>query len=163
MERAINYQQLWRKQMSYVPAINVATAELHEISQFIYNHLKQQGEQSVRTLALSGISNCMYRQRTSSGKTLMCAVGCLIPDSVYTDDLEGKAVYSDLVLSILGLDLQLPGRGNLYLLLSQWQEVHDNCLAEPSSYFMNLDYHTKEIIHKFHPTHNFLEKTNESK
>lgn len=45
-------------------------------------HLRKQGAKSMQDTL------CMYRGENG----MMCAVGCLIPDSEYSDDLEGIAI-----------------------------------------------------------------------
>lgn len=55
-----------------------------EIFDKVLTHLRAQG------VAATGGFQCTYRQTTPEGKTLMCAVGCLIKDEFYNPDFEGK-------------------------------------------------------------------------
>lgn len=50
----------------------------------VVNHLRQQGKQSYNY----AMDFCAYR---GLGET-KCAIGCLIPDSEYTSDIEGKSI-----------------------------------------------------------------------
>ena len=59
-----------------------------EIFDTVLAHLRAQGVASVGDGPI-GCLTCMYR--TPSG--LMCAVGCLIPDEIYTPDMEGEDAY----------------------------------------------------------------------
>ncbi len=45
-------------------------------------HLLTQGKRAFRG------GNCYYRLTDTSGKVLMCAVGCLIPDEMYQHEME---------------------------------------------------------------------------
>ena len=56
------------------------------------NHLLTQMEKA-------GLDNgtCFYRYKKSSTVTLKCAVGCLVPDHLYKEGMEGTAV--DYLLS----------------------------------------------------------------
>ena len=75
-----------------------------------YVHCMEQKERAV------GNGLCVYRGPNGT----KCAVGCLIPDGLYSKDMEGKCGY-DVVESI--------GWGHLseYLIISV-QDAHDNCL-----------------------------------
>lgn len=81
----------------------------------VVRHLLKQGEKS--TILIDRIPTCAYRG--PSGR--MCAVGCLIPDSEYSPDLENE-VASDVrhrVPSLALLDVDL---------LCDLQFVHDHRL-----------------------------------
>ncbi len=55
-----------------------------EIFDKVVNHLRAQGEQSRGGMT----GGCAYRGRGG----MMCAAGCLIPDSEYASEMEGKRV-----------------------------------------------------------------------
>lgn len=57
-----------------------------EVYNKVRDHLLAQGEQS------AGMMGCQYRAERSDGTVLMCAIGCLIPDELYDDGLEGMDV-----------------------------------------------------------------------
>ena len=75
-------------------------------------HLRQQGEQS-----LGPDGACMYRG--TEGR--MCAVGCLIPDSEYSEGMEGRPVDA--------LKLFRDWSGDVISLLGRLQNAHDRCLG----------------------------------
>lgn len=54
-----------------------------ELFDKVVTHLLTQNEKS--TKVISGIEICAYRGNNG----LMCAVGCLIPDEIYNEDIEG--------------------------------------------------------------------------
>ena len=60
----------------------------------------------------------------------MCAVGCLISDSNYSPDLEGKNVYDRAVMEATGIPKEEGGYGEVLNLLRDLQEVHDEELVE---------------------------------
>lgn len=67
-----------------------------EFMQDLFNravtHVVQQGRPAIGRSETLLPYHCRYRQPVEEGKVLMCAVGCLIPDSVYFPELEGVAV-----------------------------------------------------------------------
>lgn len=84
-----------------------------EVFETVSRHLFSQGHQSLNTFGA-----CLYRGL----KGEMCAVGVLIPDEVYTEDMEYKRIGS----LIADHSDKLPDyiHDNMYL-LSDLQEVHD--------------------------------------
>jgi hypothetical protein len=46
-------------------------------------HMRSQG-----CASLDDGSRCVYREHIAQGQTLMCAIGCLIPDDRYTESIE---------------------------------------------------------------------------
>jgi len=59
-----------------------------EIYDKVLTHLRRQGRAAVAIE--DGEPSCRYRD----GLGGMCAVGCLIPDEVYTPEIEGEGVFS---------------------------------------------------------------------
>lgn len=101
-----------------------------EIMDKVVNHLLTQNER-----AQTG-SGCRYRA-IRSGKLLMCAVGCLIPDELYEEELEGRTVLTGPVIKALGYrltDKDLTNDRINLLVLSQ--QVHD--LELPSDWRRSL-------------------------
>ena len=74
MNRTHSYQE----RLNSVVATSLEDKSLQEIFQTVESHLLAQNAKSTE----GGV--CRYR--TSTG--LMCAVGCLIPDELYSEDLE---------------------------------------------------------------------------
>lgn len=86
-----------------------------EIVNTVYKHLKAQGKQ-----ALDSDWNCAYR--TASG--LKCAIGCLIPDALYTNLIETKLVSSLFKIGFLQKVFPDITEEDV-LFLSQLQRIHD--------------------------------------
>ncbi|MNZ73018.1 hypothetical protein D3C78_914170 [compost metagenome] len=82
----------------------------------IKNHLMAQKAQSV---TVGGV--CQYRYGS-----LMCAVGCLIPDEKYEGDMECKVVAAlvERWPYLLPEDIETQA-------LESWQRYHDNSLCVP--------------------------------
>lgn len=85
-----------------------------EIFDTVVTHLRKQGSKS-QEYYTNGVDQCVYRN--SDGKK--CAIGCLISDEEYFDDMEGQPV------------INLFGQGYLSHLrpyedlLSRLQAIHD--------------------------------------
>lgn len=81
---------------------------------FVVRFLRRQGRPSTSG---EGSDDCMYRGRDGC----RCAAGCLIPDDLYTPEMEGKAAADDQLpgeaLASLGHDLQF---------VLALQAMHDN-------------------------------------
>jgi hypothetical protein len=106
-----------------------------EIFDKVLAHLRTQGEP-----ALDYLGTCAYRGRLNetTGKSPMCAIGCLIPDDKYDPTMEGGGIYlvkdhapdswdcSTQVLSGVLTDLGLNGHLEL---LNELQSAHDECLT----------------------------------
>lgn len=103
-----------------------------EIFNQVAEHMLHQGEPAVHS-----DGGCMYRfQGEDRAKTLKCAVGCLIPDSVYSETIEGGQISSLLHRSTeaadpenLALATALKNSGisrKSYALLHELQDIHDN-------------------------------------
>lgn len=69
-----------------------------EIIDFVIAHFKEQ-KAIAKTYSGSGVfGGCFYRLNKDE-KTIACAVGCLMPDSIYSASFENKSVH-DLVDSL---------------------------------------------------------------
>ena len=108
---------------------------LQEIFDRVGNHLLTQ---NAKSWDRTDISSCRYRG--DFGRT--CAVGCLITDDNYSEDLEGfavnslivqKAVFDSLPTIVYGKH----GPGVLVDFLIKLQAIHD--LSEPSEWREELN------------------------
>lgn len=86
----------------------------------VYSHLKTQKKRAAR-YEDDGEVFCMYR--TPGG--LKCAVGCLISDEFYEEELEGKTCKSSPVLHALKLSGVPVGNSRLICFLNGAQIAHD--------------------------------------
>lgn len=86
----------------------------------VRDHLMNQYEKSMSISSVG--SSCAYRGE----KGLMCAIGCLIPDELYSPDIEGTSTH-DLPVSVLdaiGVDDDTD-----VLFLSGLQDIHDSSIV----------------------------------
>lgn len=67
-----------------------------EFMQSVFNkvvtHVVQQGRPAIKCDGEGVAYSCRYRLPLEDDTVLMCAVGCLIPDSAYSDTIEGVSV-----------------------------------------------------------------------
>lgn len=93
-----------------------------EIFDFIVNHLRTQGEKA----SIGEMAGCKYRIE-KNGKTLKCAVGCLIKDEFYNPSLENFGALSTMVLQALNrsLGMDLYRDSNTAALIARMQRIHD--------------------------------------
>lgn len=98
----------------YVPT----AFDKHTVYWKVRNHLLAQGAKAFD----AGGEQCAYRAKGG----LKCAIGCLIPDSLYRKDLEGKTVYDigiqNLLEKVFGHPLDAETQG----FLQDLQGVHDH-------------------------------------
>lgn len=78
----------------------------------VYTHLMKQQQRST-----SDEGGCYYKI-----DSLMCAIGCLIPDNLYKEEMEGKSV-EDLLTDHKGLAKYI--KPQTIDLLAELQTVHD--------------------------------------
>ena len=114
---------------NYTPDIDIVTATQQQMFDFMVNHLRSQGKPSVNTLDQSCEPLCMYRG--SNG--LMCAIGCMIPDSLYDSDLEGESV--SMYLRVVGVSREAGTRS--FLSMAQ-PYLHDDLSGELPEDFLTL-------------------------
>lgn len=97
-----------------------------EIFDTVVRHLKTQGKQS-RTSS----GTCVYRKFEADGSVLKCAVGCLIPDDVYTPEMDGDGWEIGKLVEAICDEFEdiLPKyfQQNVKL-FSELQKVHDRSL-----------------------------------
>ena len=97
------------------------TMSLNEIFYKVEKHLLKQNKQA------KVFGSCKYR--TSSG--LSCAVGCLIPDEMYTNKIENRgasALPLNILVPIVGVQRDKVERK--LKLLNDLQAMHDGSLPE---------------------------------
>ena len=93
---------------------NIGNFTLQEVFDQCYSHLMLQQRKS-----LDSGGNCVYRHTDDDGTVTRCALGCFIPDSIYTEDFEETALYQ--VIEALEIDIYVITRQ----LLRDLQKVHD--------------------------------------
>lgn len=94
------------------------------ISERIRDHLTKQRKQSKAVYAGSSTPSCAYR----GDNGLMCAVGCLITDEVYTDDLESLCADVSEVVNALTHSLGFEITEHMEQLCTNWQLYHDDVI-----------------------------------
>lgn len=88
-----------------------------EIFDRVIAHLRKQGEP-----AFDDEGDCLYRTEIN-GRVLMCAVGCLIADEHYSENLEGKTIHDDVEVSE-AVEASI-GKVGSWRLLGALQFAHD--------------------------------------
>lgn len=88
-----------------------------EVFDKVVRHLAKQGERAAID------DECQYRYQ-KAGETLLCAVGCLIPQEKYSPAMEYHPCQDEVVWSALGLPKELQP------LLIALQETHDGALPK---------------------------------
>lgn len=81
----------------------------------VIRHLLSQNKQA------TGIHGCVYR----SSDGLKCAIGCLIPDEIYSSDLECRTADHCDIIAALELSMECALNGNDISFLRQLQKIHD--------------------------------------
>lgn len=100
-----------------------------EVFDTIVTHLRTQGKP-----ARAAVGNCRYRMEDpNSGEVLRCAIGCLIPDELYSPEMEGAGV-TPLIFDAEFKGYELPeilinASADDRDFLSQLQRVHDQGLS----------------------------------
>lgn len=103
----------------------------YDVFNYVKEHLLKQNEKSVDPHTLS----CYYRAYNKDGKTLMCAVGCLIDDNYYSDEFENSSpndlrVRRAIEESIINWNYNVD-------LLSELQNIHDE--YDPYNWSLKLE------------------------
>jgi hypothetical protein len=104
----------------------------YDVFNYVKEHLLKQNEKSVDPHTLS----CYYRAYNQEGKTLMCAVGCLMDDNNYMYEFENSSP-SDLRVrraiegSIINWEYNVS-------LLSELQNIHDE--YDPDNWSLRFEY-----------------------
>ena len=97
---------------------NKNTQQLQEIFDRVAIHLLVQNQQSINTTT----DNCMYRDHDGNA----CAVGCLIKDSVYYEDIEHNGVTHERVVKAVNQSLGFNLTHRQLELLGRLQYMHDS-------------------------------------
>jgi hypothetical protein len=90
-----------------------------EIFDKVSEHLINQGCKSVSVKDNNSFC-CMYRGKNGN----MCAVGCLIPDELYSPDMENKS--PEYLLNSFPVLKKILKRSSISI-LTELQTIHDNC------------------------------------
>lgn len=100
--------------------------ELQTLFDTVITHLRTQGEP-----ALDVHESCVYRtEDRDSGVVLKCAVGCLIEDKDYSENLEGEAVTDPVVIDAVAESLSIDPEFVPVDLLEDLQDCHDHTKPE---------------------------------
>lgn len=97
---------------------------LLQISEKIRDHLIAQKAKS--KLNSSDTAACLYRSESGN----MCAVGCLIPDELYTVKLENNGMRTTAVTEVINKTLKLQLDRASVDCLQYWQNYHDSHYVE---------------------------------
>jgi hypothetical protein len=121
-----------------------------DIFDTVVHHLFKQGKKARGCDHL-----CSYR---GDDKT-SCAVGCLVPDNLYTEKMEGRGVIHLFCMEDFKAIADHLGEDNKQLLYSL-QRVHDNCAEDENGAFDKADL--KERLFVATQTHSLSAKVLES-
>lgn len=111
----------------YVPKIDVFTAPLAELSEFIIRHLERQGSASVEFVNGGDDFDCLYRGKgiAYDDVPISCAIGCAVSDDFLnrhrknpSGSYEGQPAYR----LFDGEEIS----ENRKMFLSRIQDIHDN-------------------------------------
>ena len=104
------------------------------VFEFVKQHLLNQGQKSISS------TSCFYKQ--SNG--LSCAIGCLIENNFYNDDLEFKNGDDPIVID--AVRKSIPNWVVNVTMLTDLQNVHDE--YGPDEWEYELEYLEKVTFHK---------------
>jgi len=106
-----------------------------EVFDKIYLHLIEQGRKSVNS-----DGRCQYRSPDGD----KCAIGCLIPDELYTPELEGNGVSMPIIEDVLNkIYPDMTDEDLLFLL--DLQDLHDIEIIQYNSFIEHV-HNEMEII-----------------
>ena len=69
---------------------------------------------------------------------LKCAVGCLIPDEIYTPEMEGKNIFA-LIKEGAIPSFSLDNLNEDYIVLCDLQYINDDCFVDDNDFFDMAD------------------------
>jgi hypothetical protein len=98
-------------------SINLKTD--YDVFQYVKAHLLNQNERSLDPHTLQ----CNYRSENEKGKILMCAVGCLIHDDYYSEEIENLSASNEDVK--LCIENSIPSWIVNTDMLNELQHIHD--------------------------------------
>lgn len=96
-----------------------------ELYSTVRQHLLRQGRRSTTTT--NGMTRCVYRGIEGT----QCAIGCLIPDDLYSPELEGCSAHTDRIMRAASLSPEQKG------LADDLQNCHD--FVEPEHWEVRLN------------------------
>ena len=112
--------------------INVSLKTDYDVFNYVKEHLLNQNQRSLDPWSLQ----CQYRSQTEDGKVLMCAVGCLIDEDLYSEKIENlSASNEDVVKAIRGSIANWTVNSDM---LGELQNIHDE--YEPDNWSLKLEY-----------------------
>ena len=104
----------------------------YDVFNYVKEHLLNQNQRSLDPWSLQ----CQYRSQTEDGKTLMCAVGCLIDEYSYSEKIENlSASNEDVMKAIRGSITNWKVNSDM---LGELQNIHDE--YEPDQWSLKLEY-----------------------
>lgn len=104
----------------------------YDVFNYVKQHLLNQNERSLDPWSLQ----CQYRSQKEDGKILMCAVGCLINEDLYSEKIENlSASNEDVIKAIRGSITNWKVNSNM---LNELQHIHDE--YENDEWSLKLDY-----------------------
>lgn len=102
--------------MYSVTIFTLPTNTLQQVFDFVANHLLTQGKKAIN---ITG--GCVYNH---AGASTACAIGCLIPEEMYDNSIEGGNIEEVLeTYDVPNISQEM------YKLLAALQNVHDGYLA----------------------------------
>lgn len=112
--------------MQLKPRPNIETASLQEIFDFVCQHMWLQ---NTPALVVDSVSRCMYRITLvidGEEKPCSCAIGCLIPDSLYDEEIEShRVVHKNVLDHIAPNRREIPDWEVRKVFLNYLQVCHD--------------------------------------
>ena len=104
----------------------------YDVFNYVKEHLLNQNQRSLDPWSLQ----CQYRSQTEDGKVLMCAVGCLIDEDLYSEKIENlSASNEDVMKAIRGSITNWKVNSDM---LGELQNIHDE--YEPDQWSLKLEY-----------------------
>jgi hypothetical protein len=112
--------------------MNIELKTDYDVFNYVKEHLLNQNQRSLDPWSLQ----CQYRSQTEDGKVLMCAVGCLIDEDLYSEKIENlSASNEDVMKAIRGSIANWKVNSDM---LSELQNIHDE--YEPDNWSLKLEY-----------------------
>jgi hypothetical protein len=112
--------------------INATLKTDYDVFNYVKEHLLNQNQRSLDPWSLQ----CQYRSQTEDGKVLMCAVGCLIDEDLYSEKIENlSASNEDVMKAIRGSITTWKVNSDM---LGELQNIHDE--YEPDNWSLKLEY-----------------------
>lgn len=117
-------------------------SDVKELEQSLFDRvviaLRRQGGPSFGTMSGSSGPTCLYREKRPDGTVRKCAAGHLIPDEVYSPDMEGKLIDDSFNDDLLGRRSIRAVLGEHTFLVDHLQRAHDEACAR--------DFYLEEVL-----------------